>query len=116
MPDAALLRQEVIQKAVEFLTHAKVVSSPREQKIAFLKSKDLNDAEIEEAMRRTSIGGSAVPDLPPRQSLATAQTSRPITSAFGTVLLCTGTVAALGYGAWVSFEVCLLLACITCHF
>lgn len=47
-------RQDLVQNAVLFLQDPKTLSSPLTAKIEFLQSKGLNEAEIQEALSRSS--------------------------------------------------------------
>ncbi|KAK9768580.1 peroxisomal membrane protein pex14 [Basidiobolus ranarum] len=58
-------REDVILSAVKFLKDPKVQSSALAKKVAFLESKGLTSAEIEEALSRVSGAGPAVPGAPP---------------------------------------------------
>jgi hypothetical protein len=49
------MREDLLQSAVSFLLSNQVQSAAKEKKVQFLKSKGLNDEEIEEAFKRTGI-------------------------------------------------------------
>lgn len=49
------LREDFVKNAVSFLTHPKVRTSDRAQKIAFLEKKGLSSREIEEAFARAEL-------------------------------------------------------------
>ncbi|KIJ45108.1 hypothetical protein M422DRAFT_227705 [Sphaerobolus stellatus SS14] len=51
-------RQELLRNAVAFLADNKTQSSPLAKRIEFLESKGLTPAEIEEAIRQSSVGSS----------------------------------------------------------
>lgn len=50
------MRQDLLQSAQTFLTSESVQSADKESKIQFLRTKGLNDEEIEEAFKRAEIG------------------------------------------------------------
>ncbi|TPX43196.1 hypothetical protein SeMB42_g04824 [Synchytrium endobioticum] len=52
-------REDAVQSAVRFLKDPKVVASPLARKIAFLESKGLSSAEIEEAVSKSTVAGTA---------------------------------------------------------
>ena len=52
---APALREDMVQNAVAFLTHAKVATSPDASKREFLEKKGLTSAEIDEAFRRAPV-------------------------------------------------------------
>ncbi|KAI8061468.1 peroxisomal membrane anchor protein conserved region-domain-containing protein [Gilbertella persicaria] len=64
------MREDLIQSAESFLLHTETRTANKKKKIAFLKSKGLNDDEIQEAFRR--VDPAVVPQmedepkLPPR--------------------------------------------------
>lgn len=54
----SIMNEELISSAISFLKDPNVQSSPLTKKIEFLESKGLNQAEIEEAMKRANEGQS----------------------------------------------------------
>ncbi|KAK2636485.1 hypothetical protein Ddye_031277 [Dipteronia dyeriana] len=64
----APMRQELVQMAVKFLSHATVRNSPVDSRRSFLEKKGLTTEEIEDAFRR-------VPDLPPNVIVGQSHTS-----------------------------------------
>jgi hypothetical protein len=61
----------MIKPAVSFLSSANVRSADKAKKIAFLQQKGLNQAEIDEAFKRTGDGGSAPSSSPAPAATAT---------------------------------------------
>ncbi|CAO1621267.1 unnamed protein product [Sympodiomycopsis kandeliae] len=59
-------RQEMIQSAISFLSDPKIQSSSIAQRIAFLESKGLNSAEIDEALRQSGLAGQPPQPVAPR--------------------------------------------------
>ncbi|KAI3656280.1 hypothetical protein MP638_000226 [Amoeboaphelidium occidentale] len=65
--EKASLRPELVQQARNFLNDPKVADAPLAKKLAFLETKGLTQAEIEEALRpssSSSTGTSGPPALP----------------------------------------------------
>ena len=58
-PPTNPLREDLIRPATKFLSDPKVSDSPLAKKVAFLESKGLNSAEIEEAMIRSKSPSSS---------------------------------------------------------
>jgi peroxin-14 len=50
-----VVQKEAVENAVRFLNHPKVQSSPLGKRMAFLKHKGLNDAEIALALKHANI-------------------------------------------------------------
>ncbi|ORY99217.1 peroxisomal membrane anchor protein conserved region-domain-containing protein [Syncephalastrum racemosum] len=78
--DAAPLRPDLVQSAVSFLSSPSVQSADTAKKVAFLKKKGLNQAEIEEAFKKTgqttmAASSNTAPLSPPSQSSATTSSS-----------------------------------------
>ncbi|KAK4536573.1 hypothetical protein CDCA_CDCA09G2598 [Cyanidium caldarium] len=68
------MREDQVSKAVEFLRHPTVKS--REDAVAFLRQKGLEEAEIDEALRRSGAAGQASPS-PPVPKTATDASAGP---------------------------------------
>ncbi|KAI8384419.1 peroxisomal membrane anchor protein conserved region-domain-containing protein [Radiomyces spectabilis] len=77
------LREDMVKSAVSFLSSPKVRSADQAKKIAFLRNKGLNQAEIDEAFKRVpgsdaqpaivnTAGPSSSPAVPPRPALSSA--------------------------------------------
>ena len=85
---APSLREDMVQNAVAFLTHAKVATSPDASKREFLEKKGLTGAEIDEAFRRAPVA----PVVAAETALAPASTlpppPKPYPVAPGTALAC----------------------------
>ena len=101
------LREELITPATKFLRDPKVSNSPLAKKIAFLESKGMTTAEIEEAMRR-SRGDEQVPppvppptyaQLPPQSNIYGNQ-SMVYGSRWKDLFIVTTVVGGLGVGAY----------------
>ena len=65
-----IMREDQVSKAVEFLRHPTVKS--REDAVAFLRQKGLEEAEIDEALRRSGATGQASPSPPVPKTAAGA--------------------------------------------
>ncbi|CAI2163643.1 12432_t:CDS:2 [Funneliformis geosporum] len=65
----SIIRQELVQSAVNFLKDPQVKNSPLQKRVAFLESKGLSSEEIEEALKKVKdVSPSVVPPLPPPPS------------------------------------------------
>lgn len=53
------MREDLIKSAESFLSSPDVQSADKEKKVQFLKTKGLNDEEIEEAFKRVGEGNAA---------------------------------------------------------
>lgn len=107
------LREDLIDKAVGFLTHPKVQDTPLSRKREFLREKKgLTEAEIDEAIKRAGVVGSQVSSsyqnqqrALPMQSLAPPAAAVPQEKGYGwaTVLgavVAAGATAVTGYYAY----------------
>lgn len=67
-------KKRLLDVAVKFLTNPKVLDYPSEKKIAFLKKKGLNDAEIQWVIKQSNVPlpnvPSSSPTLPPHPPLS----------------------------------------------
>ncbi|KAI1499494.1 peroxisomal membrane anchor protein conserved region-domain-containing protein [Biscogniauxia marginata] len=72
------IREDIVSSAVTFLQDPNVASSPIENKLSFLRSKNLTQEEIDASFART--GASPPPPSAPITSAPSQQVSRPVQS------------------------------------
>ena len=105
----AKLRDDLIEKAVGFLTHPKVQDSSLDRKKAFLREKKgLSDAEIEEAIRRAGADAVQRPvsSLNGGSMAVSAPAPAPQQQGYSLVTMFAGAVgiAATGLAAYYGYE------------
>ncbi len=87
---------DLVANAVRFLNDPKVQNAPMEKKIAFLKSKGLNEQEIEKAMAQVKAPVAPL-IVPPRPPIPT--------SSWTDRLFSLASMSALAFAGYQAFQV-----------